>query len=311
MCLWKHVRRLWNSLISSEYWTARRNYCMGVSQKTGIKSLTKIVLGIQKGPRKATPPQAAGSIPPLCPASRRGGKQRGGRGFRRGGKGLESGGAKEAAAAPPQQPPLTFPRPHGDGPQRGGGAGGGRSPQQPRCGSNERKQQHKGGSGRRAPPPHRHAAAHRPTSGRRRKAWAVAVATRGSAAPPLPWRRAGGVWEGFTLLLKFSFCYYYFFHFQKGNISYGVRCELSLEARPRPCYCRASTNTAPPWREALLSHKGPDQPRLLPAHVWRGWAARKGQIFPFRCDRRRGSICTRAVSAHGANGGVAQRQASS
>lgn len=67
---------------------------------------------------------------------------------------------------------------------------------------------------------------------------------------------------GFYPPFKIFFLLLLFFPFPEGKNIHGVRCELSLEARPRPGYCRASTNTAPPWREALLSHKGPDRSPL-------------------------------------------------
>lgn len=126
---------------------------------------------------------------------RRGGKQSLGAGL---GEGLEPNTTAGSMGPGRGQPPLTFPGAQGGGPQRGGGAGGGRAPQQTGRGGSNRQQQRKGSGDRRAAPPRRHAtAAPHPASGRRRKAWSVAVATRGAAPPPLPWRQARGVWVFF------------------------------------------------------------------------------------------------------------------
>lgn len=136
-----------------------------------------------------------------------------------------------------EEPPLTFPGAQGRGPQHGSGAGSGSSPQQPGRGGTERQQQREGSGGRdrSRSPPRGHASAHHPSSGRRRKAWAVPVATRGCYH--------GDVRAVFLFLPPFKFKFSLFLIllfplFQKGKTfpGEGAAADRSPPALPvRPC----------------------------------------------------------------------------
>lgn len=90
------------------------------------------------------------------------------------------------------------------------------APQQPGPGGAKRQQQRESATSQRAATPRRHAAAHRPTSGRRRKAFTVAMATRGTAVPR--YHGDSFFFKPFIIFFSFFFPFLFWSAFQQGTV---------------------------------------------------------------------------------------------